>query len=65
MHEQDAEDAKRMLRLLSNRTHEVITAVSLMYAKAGQDPQIYGFVEVTHVTFANLSEQAIDGKAIP
>ena len=51
----DKEDAKRMLRMLSGREHEVITGVCL----AGP-----GFVDVrsesTRVTMTELSEQDMD-----
>src|SRR5262245_66012850 len=68
----DDEDAKRMLRLLSHRTHEVLTAVILI---AGHDPggdfrertwksrpgsSTYSAVEVTAVEFVRLSRAEID-----
>jgi septum formation protein len=50
----DAEDAARMLRLLSGRAHQVVTGVCLMSA---------GFVqteaEITEVRFSSLSESEI------
>jgi len=52
---QDAEDARRMLRLLSGRTHQVFTAVCLRSA-LDQDR----FVCQTDVTFARLSDEQID-----
>lgn len=52
----DAEDAARMLRLLSGRTHQVITGVCL----AG--PGIERIeAEITQVTFAAMSEAEIAG----
>jgi septum formation protein len=51
----DAEDARRMLRKLSGRTHDVLTGVCLM-GKDFEDVQ----VETTTVLFAGLSEKEID-----
>ena len=51
----DREDAKRILRLLSGRTHEVMTAVCLM-----KDDVEREIVAETRVTFAPLSEELID-----
>jgi septum formation protein len=51
---QDAQDAGRMLRLLSGRSHKVITGVSLIakgYEQTG--------TEVTEVRFSALSEREI------
>jgi len=67
----DASDAERMLRLLSGRTHEVITAVCVIEPKAapGQTRHIEAGValsnpdvrsESTQVTFNPLSEQEIE-----
>jgi nucleoside triphosphate pyrophosphatase len=57
----DAEDAKLMLRLLSGRTHEVLTAVALV---AGNDPRgdfgVLLHVQVTAVEFAVLDKAEID-----
>jgi septum formation protein len=66
----DTEDARRMLRLLSGRTHEVLTAVVLM---AGNDEgsfleggiakshgTSYMHVDVTMVEFATISKAEID-----
>jgi len=50
----DAEDAARMLRLLSGRTHQVITGVCL--AASGFERTE---AEVTQVTFSQLSEDEI------
>jgi nucleoside triphosphate pyrophosphatase len=50
----DAEDAARMLRLLSGRTHRVITGVAL---KAAQGTEVAA--EVTAVRFLTLSEEEI------
>ena len=48
------QDAARMLRLLSGRTHRVITGVSLVSASGTQTA-----AEVTAVQFLTLSEQEI------
>ncbi len=68
----DADDAKRMLRLLSGRTHEVITAVVLIAGNDGggdfrdrtrKSPPgslSYTAVEVTAVEFVLLSRAEID-----
>ena len=48
------EDATRMLRLLSGRSHQVITGVSLLAANFEATQ-----AEVTQVTFVNMSEQEI------
>lgn len=49
------EDAARMLRLLSDREHQVISGVALI----GANTQAVDH-EVTHVKFAPLSDQQID-----
>ena len=51
--ENDA-DAARMLRLLSGATHQVITGVAVVAAGATEVA-----AEVTHVTFAHLSDDLI------
>ena len=51
----DAEDARRMLRLLSGCWHEVITGVSIM-AKNIQ----HTFAVTTNVTFDKLTDEEID-----
>ena len=50
----DAEDAARMLRLLSGRTHRVITGVALVTAHGTEVA-----AEVTAVRFLTLSEEEI------
>ncbi len=59
----DGEDAKRMLRLLSGRTHEVMTGVCLR----GQNSHGAAFndlrLESTEVRFEPLSEREIDDYA--
>lgn len=51
----DAEDAAGMLRRLSGRTHEVVSAVSVV--SAGREAQA---VSVSQVTFGELSDADID-----
>ena len=50
----DASDAARMLRLLSGRRHQVLTAVTL-----ARDARVLTRVEVTGVEFAPLSDEEI------
>jgi septum formation protein len=52
-----AEDARRMLRKLSGRTHSVATGVALIRLPDGERSS---FVESTLVHFAPLSEEEID-----
>ena len=51
----DEADARRMLRLVSGRWHEVITGVTLM--TAGRE---HSFAVTTKVRFCNLSDSEID-----
>jgi septum formation protein len=51
----DIQDAKRMLRLLSGKTHEVITGVTLMYHN-----QVDSFHCVTKVCFLEMTDEEID-----
>ncbi|MFC2762134.1 MAG: Maf-like protein [Prevotella denticola] len=50
----DAEDARRMLRLISGRTHQVVTGVCLLTADKERC-----FSVTTDVTFKQLSEEEI------
>jgi septum formation protein len=50
----DAEDATRMLRLLSGHTHQVITGVSITTRE-----RQHCFSVVSHVTFAPLTDAEI------
>jgi septum formation protein len=52
---QDAFDAMRMLRLLSGRTHQVITGVCLVKGRERQRA-----AEVTFVRFTTLSDEEIE-----
>lgn len=51
----DADDARRMLRLISGRTHQVVTGVTLTTAKAQKT-----FEVTTDVTFRRLTDDEID-----
>ena len=51
----DAEDAARMLRLLSGRWHQVYTGVCAV----SPDGQVHSAVDATDVRFAEMSEEAI------
>ncbi len=51
---EDAADAARMLRLLSGRTHRVITGVALVTAEGAEVA-----AEATEVSFLALSEEEI------
>lgn len=53
----DVEEARRMLKLLSGRWHEVLTAVAL--ARAGENHLVVDH-ETTRVRFAEMSETDID-----
>ena len=55
----DEADARRMLRLLSGRTHQVFTAVCLSWMQQGTICQD-SFVDRTDVTFRKLSDEEID-----
>lgn len=51
----DAEDARRMLRMLSGKTHHVVTGVCLTTSKEQRQ-----FSVTTEVTFKSLSDDEID-----
>jgi septum formation protein len=53
----DAEDARRMLKLLSGRWHEVLTAVALLHTA---ENRLVIDHEKTRVRFAEMSEAEID-----
>jgi len=60
---EDDEDAKRMLQMLSGRTHEVLTAVAVCRGPEGSAPLRTGRlieIERTQVEFAPLTEFEID-----
>ena len=52
----DVEDATRMLRMLSGRSHEVYTGVTFVY---DEGREIYSFYECTKVHFAPMIEAEI------
>ncbi len=54
---EDDQDARRMLRLLSGRTHRVVTGVALAPAGAGR---LRSTAVETRVTFRRLSTREID-----
>lgn len=59
----DEEDAKRMLRLLSGRTHEVYTGVTMLFcpqSPADGPVRRHTFFECTRVCFAPMTEVEID-----
>jgi septum formation protein len=58
----DAEAARRTLRALSGRTHEVISGLALLLAGAGEEQQIVerSAVARTRVTFRRLDEEQLD-----
>jgi septum formation protein len=55
----DQADAARMLRLLSGRSHEVITGVCIVAATKGGKREVRTASETTAVTMAKLSEWEI------
>ena len=55
----DSEDAKRMLRLLSGQTHEVLTAIAVVRRSGSQD-RIWEDLVRTNVRFKKLQPEEID-----
>lgn len=55
----DEEDARRMLRLLSGRWHEVLTAVALLKS-TGEETERRVSSCITRVRFAEMTEREID-----
>jgi septum formation protein len=53
----DVDDARRMLRLLSGKTHEVLTALCVIDILAGKELL---HVEKTRVEFLNMSDEEIE-----
>ncbi|MGH9685065.1 MAG: Maf family protein [Candidatus Acidiferrales bacterium] len=53
----DFQDARRMLRLLRGKTHEVLTGVSILSGSDGPEKQ---HVETTRVTMLQFSDSDID-----
>ncbi|MBO4267639.1 MAG: septum formation protein Maf [Lachnospiraceae bacterium] len=56
----DEEDAKRMLKALSDHTHSVYTGVTLVFMSSGGRVGEHVFCEETKVTFCKLDEEDID-----
>ena len=56
----DRADAARMLRLLSGRTHEVFTGVTLIVQREGGQTEEIGFETRTEVDISTLSGEEID-----
>ena len=54
----DNDDARRMLKLLSGRWHEVLTAVALVRAENQSEPVVG--IETTRVRFAELTDAEIE-----
>lgn len=57
----DREDAVGMLAMLTGRSHEVHTGVTLIYRNASGQIQKKTFHEKTDVIFYSMSEEEIDG----
>ena len=55
----DAEDARRMLRLLSGRTHQVYTGLCLIVVKGGVAGEVQTDHAVTDVSFDALTDDTI------
>lgn len=53
----DEADARRMLRLLSDKTHQVYTAVTMVVGATGEE---HSFVVSTDVTFRLITDDEID-----
>lgn len=56
----DEADAHRMLRLISGRTHQVYTGVTLAWRDNAGEVQYRSFVAETDVTFRELTDEEID-----
>jgi septum formation protein len=52
----DAQDAHRILRLLSGRAHQVLTAVAIIDSRTGRE---YSQVETTQILFKKLTDAEI------
>lgn len=50
----DGNDAFRMLKMLSGRTHQVMTGMTVLYGD-----QVITHTEVTHISFCELSDEQI------
>jgi septum formation protein len=56
----DAADARRMLRLLRGRWHEVITGIALVKSEGGEVCQSLVAHQTTRVRFARMTDEEID-----
>lgn len=56
----DAADAKRMLKLIQNNTHQVYTGVTLVVLKENEEKKIITFHEKTEVNMYPMSDEQID-----
>lgn len=58
----DRADAYEMMKLLSGKTHQVYTGVSVVTGSSihGEKPQIHTFHECTDVTFYEITEEEIN-----
>jgi len=59
----DAEDERRMLRLLSGTRHQVVTGVCVVACtrdRAGPPPMVHADAEATHVTMRVLAQSDIE-----
>lgn len=56
----DADDAKRILRALSGKTHLVITGVTITRRDGSDEQKSMSFASTTEVHFAPLSKEQID-----
>lgn len=56
----DKSDAKKMLRLLSGQTHQVMTAVALaVHDESLAEPELFSIISVSDVSFKTLSDEEI------
>ena len=53
---EDEEDARAMISMLSDRTHQVYTGVALVYIKQNSNPLTVTFNDVTDVTFYDIDK---------
>ncbi len=56
---QDEDDARRMLRSLSGRTHRVRTGVAILAPNRQDEPELQSFTDETTVQFATLTADEI------
>ena len=56
---EDLEDARRMIKMLAGRSHEVLTGIALV-----RDDRVVSGVESTTVTFSTMTDDEIDFLAV-